>query len=299
MEERALCGPAARVDKPAGEPAPASRAEHVTVIRPAASWPHVDLPELWRYRELLATLVWRDINVRYKQTFLGVVWAIFQPVFTALIYIIVLGKFGKFPSGNLQYPVLTFSGLLQTQYFASALTQSSMSIVTNVNLVTKVYFPRLLMPLAAVLVPFVDFVIGSGVLIGIMAWFGVWPHSAVALLAPLFILLSMVTALGIGLALSAVNVRFRDVPYAIPVFMQVLPFVSGAVFAVDRVPQKWQWIMALNPVTSVISGWRWALLGSAPPDLAKLGLGVGVALVLLLCGLAYFRRSEPKFADTI
>jgi lipopolysaccharide transport system permease protein len=168
-----------------------------------------------------------------------------------------------------------------------------------VNLVTKVYFPRVLMPTSSVIVPLVDLVLGCVVLVGVMAWFKIWPQSLVVCLAPAFVLLALVTALGIGLFLSAVNVRFRDVPYVIPVFLQVLPFISGAVYALSSLPEKWQWILSLNPVTGVISGWRWTILDAPPPDPGKLALSVGVGILLLLGGIAYFQRSEPRFADTI
>jgi lipopolysaccharide transport system permease protein len=282
-----------------GRPGPASRSGRVTVIRPSSRVPRLDLGELWHYRELLGIFVWRDLKVRYKQTLIGIAWALFQPTFTALIYVLVLGKFGNFPSGNLPYPILTLSGLLITQYFSTSVTQSSNSIVSGVNLVTKVYFPRVLMPTSSVIVPLVDLALGCVVLVGVMAWFGIWPQSLVVLLAPAFVLLALVTALGIGLFLSAVNVRFRDVPYVIPVFLQVLPFISGAVYALSSLPEKWQWILSLNPVTGVISGWRWTILDAPPPDPGKLALSVGMGILLLLGGIAYFQRSEPRFADTI
>ncbi len=289
------------VDAPEAEVSVAApaRSERVTVIKPSSRLPRIDLGELWHYRELLGIFVWRDLKVRYKQTFIGVAWAIFQPVFTAAIYVLIFGRFARFPSGNLPYPLLAFSGLLVTQYFSTAVTQSSNSVVSGVNLVTKVYFPRVLMPTAAAIVPLVDFVLGFSVLLGLMSWYGIWPKGAIVALAPLFIVLALLTALGIGLFLSALNVRFRDVPYVIPVFMQVLPFVSGAVFALNRLPEKWQWILSLNPVTGVISGWRWTLLGDPPPDLGKFGLSLGVAALLLVVGFGYFKRSEPRFADTI
>jgi homopolymeric O-antigen transport system permease protein len=288
---------------PPAEPTPPSaddeRVRRVFVIRPAPRWPHLDLGELWHYRELLVTFVWRDIKVRYKQSFLGFAWAILVPVFTATVYVLIFGKFAKFPSGNLAYPILVFSGLLPMQYFTSALTGSSMSIVSNGNLVSKVYFPRVLLPLAGALGPVVDFVVALVVLIAMMAWYGTWPSGPVALLSPLFLALAFVTSLGVGFFLSALNVRFRDVRYAVPVFLQVLPFVSGVPYAVTAVPMKWQWILSLNPMTSVITGWRWALLDSPAPNFGQVAVSVAVAVLLMLGGLAYFRSTEPRFADTI
>jgi homopolymeric O-antigen transport system permease protein len=269
------------------------------VIRPAPRWPHLDIRELWHYRELMMRLVWRDVAVRYKQTFLGVAWALLVPAFTATIYVIVFGKFAKFPQGNVSYPSLVIAGVIPMQYFASSLTASSMSLVTNLPLVTKVYFPRVLLPLEAVLVPLVDLVVGLPVLITLMAYYKTWPNGLQVLAAPAFIALALITALGIGFLLSAVNVRYRDVPYMIPVFLQVLPLLSGVMYAVDRIPEKWQWFLAFNPMTAVISGWRWAVLGATEPNWTHTAVGVCVALILFLVGLSVFRASEPRFADTI
>lgn len=270
----------------------------VTVIQPAKSWPRIDYRELWRYRELLGVFVWRDLKVRYKQTLIGVGWAIFQPLFTAVVYSLIFGRFAKFPSGSLPYPIFAFAGILAMQYFSGALNLSSSSLSANVPLLTKVYFPRLLLPIHGVLVPLVDFVLASWVLVGMMFWFNTFP-SAQVVLAPLFILLAMVSALGAGLFLAALNARFRDVPYAIPAFMQVLPFLSGVPFALNGAPAKWQWLLSINPITTVVSGWRWCLLDGPPPVLGQALLGTFVALLTLVVGLAYFRRSEPRVADTI
>jgi lipopolysaccharide transport system permease protein len=279
-------------------PARADRADYVTVIGPASQWPRLDLGELWRYRELLGIFIWRDLKVRYRQTFVGATWAIFQPAFTALVYTLVFGRFAKFPSGGLPYPILAFAGVLAWQYFSAALNVSSASVVSNVPLVTKVYFPRVLLPLGGVMVPLVDLVLGSVLMIGMMAWFSTWPGPAVVL-APLFILLALVTALGASLLLSALNVRYRDVAYAIPLFMQVFPLLSAVPYELSGLPLKWQWLLSLNPMTAVVSGWRWAVLDGPQPVPEQLALSVGVAALIFCAGLAYFRRSEPKFADTI
>jgi lipopolysaccharide transport system permease protein len=270
----------------------------LTVITPATRWPRLNLGELWRFRGLLGIFIWRDLKVRYKQSVIGALWAIFQPAFTALVYTLIFGKFAKFPSGNLPYPVFAFSGILAWQYFSSALNVASASVVANVPLVTKVYFPRLLLPLAGVLVPLVDFVLACSVLGVMIMWFHTYPGPAVVL-APCFILLALVTALGVSLTLSSLFTRFRDVAYAIPVFMQVLPFLSGVPYSLDGAPEKWQWLLSLNPVTAVVTGWRWTVLGGPAPVPGQLAVSVAVALVLFVFGLAYFRRSEPRFADTI
>jgi lipopolysaccharide transport system permease protein len=283
----------------AGEANDIEATSRVTVIRPATRIPRLDVGELWHYRELLWTLVWRDVAVRYKQTFLGVAWAILVPAFTALVYVIVFGKFANFPAGSTPYPSLVVAGVLPMQYFASALSLASLSLLANLPLVTKVYFPRTLLPLGSVCVPLVDFVVGLPVLVFLIWKYDTWPSGWETLTAPLFILLAVVTVLGISLFLAAVNVRYRDVRYMIPVFLQVLPLLSGVMFAVDQIPVKWQWILAFNPMTSVIAGWRWAVLDAAQPDMGQVAVGVAVACVLFVVGLATFRSAEPTFADTI
>ena len=282
-----------------GAVASPTRAQPVFVIKPASRWPHLDVSELWHFRELLGTLVWRDVVVRYKQTFLGIVWAILVPAFTATVYVIVFGKFANFPSGGVAYPSLVIAGVLPMQYFASALTSSSMSLAANLQLVTKVYFPRVLLPLAAVIVPYIDFLVGLPVLLVLMWYYHTWPGGPEVLLAPFFMGLAVVTALGAGFLFSAINVRYRDVRYMIPVFLQVLPLLSGVMYAVDQIPEKWQWILSFNPMTAVIAGWRWAVLDAAPPNIGQTAVGVTVAVVLFVFGLAVFRSSEPRFADTI
>jgi lipopolysaccharide transport system permease protein len=269
------------------------------VIRPASRWPHLDVRELWHYRELIFTLVWRDIVVRYKQTFLGVIWAILVPALTTSVYVIVFGKFANFPHGNTPYPALAAAGVIPMQYFASALSSASTSLVANLPLVTKVYFPRVLLPLAAVVTPIVDFLLGLTVLFVVMAVYGTWPASAALALAPAFLALALVTALGIGFLLSTFTARWRDVPYMIPVFLQALPLVSGVMYALDEIPTKWQWIFSVNPMASVIAGWRWAILGETAPQLGQLAVSVSVAVLLFVFGLAVFRTYEPRFADTI
>ena len=269
------------------------------IIRPARRRPHLDVRELWHYREVLLTLVWRDVVVRYKQTFLGIAWAFLVPALTATVYIVVFGRFAKFPHGTTPYPVLVVAGVVPMQYFASAVTSSSTSLVSNLPLVTKVYFPRVLLPLAAVIVPLVDLIVALPVMITVMAIYGAWPNGAAGALAPVFIALAFVTALGIGFLLATINVRWRDVPYMIPVFLQILPLVSGVMYAMNQIPAKWQWLFSVNPMSSIIAGWRWAMLGETAPNWGQTAVSVTVSVVLFLCGLAVFRAFEPRFADTI
>jgi lipopolysaccharide transport system permease protein len=286
-------------ERPREAPEQAKRVERVTVIRPAPRRPHLDIPELWHYRELLGRFVWRDITVRYKQTFLGIAWALLVPLFAAAVYTVVFGKFANFPSGSVPYPALVLSGVLVMQYFTSSLSGSSVSLVANMQLVTKVYFPRTLLPLASAIVPAVDFVLGFLVLIPLMWYYHTGPDGIEVVLAPAFLALAFVTALGAGLLLSTLNVRYRDVPHMLPAFLPILPLLSGVPYAVQEIPEKWQWILALNPMTAVISGWRWAVLAGPPPDWGQTAVGVAIGVVLFLGGLAVFRTSEPRFADTI
>jgi homopolymeric O-antigen transport system permease protein len=287
------------VAEPRYDEAHLSPDRRTVVIRPASRWPHLDLRELWHYRELMFRLVWRDIVVRYKQTFLGVAWAVLVPAMTTTVYVIVFGKFANFPHGNTPYPSLTAAGVIPMQYFVSAVTASSMSLVSNLPLVTKVYFPRALLPIAAVVVPIVDFFIALPVLLVLMGIYGTWPDSAAVALAPAFLLLAFITALGIGFLLSTLTARWRDVPYMLPVFLQILPLVSGVMYALNQIPTKWQWIFSLNPMSAVIAGWRWAILGEAAPHLGRTAVSVSVAMLIFAVGLAVFRTYEPRFADTI
>jgi homopolymeric O-antigen transport system permease protein len=281
---------------------PASReaagSKRIIVIKPAPRWPHLDFRELWHYRELAVRLAWRDVAVRYKQTSVGVLWAIIQPFVTMVVFTLVFGKFADFPSKGVPYPIFTYSALLPWTYFASSVALSSSSVVSNRGLVTKVYFPRVLLPLTGSFVPLVDFAFASIVLVGMMAWFGVWPIAAIVL-APAFLFMALVTALGVGLFLSAVNVRYRDVPYAIPFVLQIWLYVSGVVYAISALPERYQWVLALNPMTAVISGFQWGVLGTPPPELGKTLVSIGATAAFIIVGLWYFRRSEPRFADTI
>jgi lipopolysaccharide transport system permease protein len=279
-------------------PAVRERDARVTVIKPAPRWPHFDFSELWHYRELLARLVWRDIAVRYKQTSIGIAWAIVQPFLTMVVFTFVFGRFANFPSKGLPYPIFTYSALLPWTYFASAVALSSASIVSNRGLVTKVYFPRVLLPLASVTVPIADFLPAFLVLIGMMFWYSTFPTIAI-LLAPLFLLMALAAALGVGLFFSALNVRYRDVPYAIPFLIQIWLYLSGVVYAINALPEKWQWVLSLNPMTAVISGFQWGVVGTPAPELAKTLVSVAATVLFVVIGLWFFRRSEPRFADTI
>jgi lipopolysaccharide transport system permease protein len=282
----------------AGDEAAERRETTVTVIRPPRGLPRLDVLELWRFRELAFRILWRDIKVRYKQTSIGVAWALLQPFLTMVVFTLIFGRFAGFPSQGFAYPVFLYSALLPWTYFASAVQSSSGSLVSNVGLVTKVYFPRTLLPLAAVAVPLVDFLLASSVLAGLMVWYGIVPAPTLPL-APVFLGLAIVTAFGVGLFFSALNVRFRDVPYAIPFVVQTWLYLSAVIYPIQALPEVWQWLLAFNPVASAVTGFRWAVLGTPAPDPGQFAVGVVSALVIFLAGLAFFRRTEATFADTI
>jgi lipopolysaccharide transport system permease protein len=256
------------------------------------------LGELWAYRELLYFLVWRDIKVRYKQTLLGAAWAIIQPVLTMVVFTLFFGNLAKVPSDGIPYPLFAFAGLVPWTLFAYSLTESSSSLVTNQNLITKVYFPRLIIPLASVLSGLVDFSISFAVLIVLMLYYGVMPQLAV-LTVPLFVVFAVLAALSIGIWLSALNVEFRDVRYTIPFLTQVWMFITPLAYASSLVPSKWRLIYGLNPMAGVVEGFRWALLGKTAAPGLLLAASIPAVILLLIGGSYYFRRMERTFADVV
>lgn len=265
-------------------------------ILPSKGWLSLNLGELWQYRELLFILIWRDIKVRYKQTVLGAVWAVLQPLLTMVVFTVFLEKL--MPKSDIPYPVFTFTALLPWQLFSHALIESSNSLVANQNLITKIYFPRIIIPLAAVLSGLVDFIIAFVVLLVLMAIYGIVPTVAI-LMVPLLIILAIATALAIGLWLSALNVEYRDVRYAIPFLAQLWFYASPIVYPVDLLSLKWQILYALNPMVGVIEGFRWALLGSKGFAYEIMLVSTCVVIFLLIGGVIYFRRMEDTFADIV
>lgn len=261
-------------------------------------WVAIDFGELWRYRELLVFQAIRDIRVRYKQTVLGVAWAVLQPVVTMVVFSLFFGKLAKLPSDGIPYPVFTFCALLPWQLFTYALTYSSNSLVDNANAVTKVYFPRLILPFSAVISGLIDFAIAFVVLAGIMFYYGVRPGWSVIVL-PLFIILALAVAMSIGVWLSALNVKYRDIRYTIPFLSQFWLFATPVAYSSSLVPEKWQTVYGINPMVSVVDGFRWALLGRSAPSIPMLIVSVIATVVLLACGLFYFRRMEKSFADIV
>lgn len=267
-------------------------------IEPIVGWRALQLRELWDYRELLYFLTWRDIKVRYKQTLLGAAWAIIQPVFTMVVFSLFFGKLGQIPSDGLPYPIFTFTALIPWTLFAHALSESSNSLVANKNLITKVYFPRLVVPLSAILAGLVDFSIAFVVLLLMMFYFKIIPTLAIVTI-PLFVLLAVLTALAIGLWLSALNVQFRDVRYTIPFMTQFWMFATPIAYPSSLVPEAWRPLYGLNPMAGVVEGFRWALLGKASPPGLMLAVSVVVVVLLLISGPFYFRRMEKTFADVV
>ncbi len=268
------------------------------LIGPRKGWLDLDLRSIYGYRELLYFLVWRDVKVRYKQASIGAAWAVLQPLMTMLVFTMVFGYFAKIPSDGLPYPIFTYCALLPWDCFAQAINLSSASVVRNAGLVNKVYFPRLIMPIAAAVTPLVDFAIAFVILVGMMVWYGIAPTWGVVTL-PLFLLLALLTALAVCLFLSALNVQYRDVGYAIPFLVQFWMYASPVVYSVHSVPEKWRALYSLNPMVGVIEGFRWALLGKEHPDFAVMAVSTLAVLALLFGGLVFFRRMERTFADVI
>lgn len=280
-------------------PASANASEApVIVIRPSKGWVPLKLRDLWQYRELLYFLIWRDVKVRYKQTALGAAWAIIQPFFTMVVFSVVFGQLAKIPSDGLPYPIFAYCALLPWQLFSHALTESGNSLVANERLITKVYFPRLVIPLSAVVAGLVDFGIAFVILLVMMAYYGISPTGAVFTL-PFFLVLALGTALAVGLWLSALNVQYRDVRYTIPFLTQFWLFATPIAYPSSLVPEPWRLFLGLNPMAGVVEGFRWALLGTAHPPGLILVVSVAAILALLVGGLYYFRRMERTFADVV
>ena len=277
-----------------------AEAFQLPVIRRQArpGWVAIDFAELWQYRELLVFFAVRDIKVRYKQTLLGIAWAILQPVMTMVVFSIFFGNLAGVPSDGLPYPVFSFCGLLPWQLFAFALTQSSNSLVNNAHVLTKVYFPRLIIPFASMIAGLIDFAIAFVVLVGIMFYYDIIPGWALITL-PFFVLLALAAALSVGLWLSALNVKYRDVRYTIPFLTQLWLFVTPVAYASSLVPSKWQAVYAINPMAGVVEGFRWALLGKAAPPGTMLIVSIAATAILLAGGLFYFARMEKTFPDII
>lgn len=267
-------------------------------IEPERGWIAIGFRELWQYRELLYFLTWRDVKVRYKQTALGAAWAIIQPFFMMVVFSLFFGRLAGVPSDGIPYPVFSFCGLLPWQLFAHALTESSNSLVGSQNLITKVYFPRLVIPIAAVLGGMIDFAIAFVILLLMMLYYGIVPSWAIVTL-PGFLLLALLTALAVGLWLSALNVKYRDIRYTINFLVQFWLFATPVAYPSSLIPEQYRAIYGLNPMAGVVEGFRWALLGKTEPPGSLLWVSIAVVTLLLVGGLYYFRRMEQEFADIV
>jgi lipopolysaccharide transport system permease protein len=255
--------------------------------------------DLWRYRELFYFLSWRDVLVRYKQTAIGVLWSFLRPVLTMVVFTVIFGKLAKLPSGGVPYPILVFSAMLPWQFFANSLSESSMSLVSNANLISKVYFPRLIIPASAVIVSLVDFLISFGILILLMGWYQFVPNWHMVTL-PLFMLMAFVASFGFGLWITSLNVKYRDFRYIIPFIVQFGLYISPVGFSSSIIPGKWRFLYSINPMVGVIDGFRWAILGGESRLYSPgFSLSVVLVVVILVTGLWYFRRTEKTFADIV
>ena len=274
--------------------------DNVQVIRiePTKGWVALQLKELWAYRELLYFLIWRDVKVRYKQTALGVAWAIIQPVFTMIVFSLFFGRLGKIPSDGIPYPIFCYAALVPWTFFSHGLTQASNSLVGSSNLIKKIYFPRLSVPIAAVTSGIIDFSISFVVLLGMMVYYGVYPTINV-IWVPLLLLLTLITSLGVSLWLSALNVQFRDVRYVLPFLTQLWLFATPIAYPSSLLPEPWRTLYSINPMVGVVEGFRWALLGAKTAPGPMMIVSSLTALALLVGGAFYFRRLEKTFADVV
>jgi lipopolysaccharide transport system permease protein len=267
-------------------------------IKPSTGLAALNLRDLWIYRELVFFMIWRDIKVRYKQTLLGAAWAVIQPVLTMLIFNFIFGTVAKVNTEGIPYPIFSYTALLPWGLFSAALNNASRSLTTNQNMVSKIYFPRLVLPLASVLGGLVDFAIAFLILIVLMIYYKVTPTSAIWTL-PLFLVLTVVTALGVSLWLSAINVQYRDVNYVLPFLTQFWLFLTPVAYSANVISAKWQFVYSLNPMAGVVNGFRWALLGTNTGPSMNMAISIGISLIFLVSGLFYFRSMERTFADTI
>lgn len=270
----------------------------VTIIRPRRGWWDIDWRSLWEYRELLYFFIWRDVKVRYKQTLIGAAWAIIQPFMTMVVFSLFFGKLAKIPSNGLPYPIFYYSALLPWTYFANSIQNATNTIVTHQNMVKKVYFPRLILPLSATLSGLVDFAIAFSVLLGMMFYYGIMPTWKLLSL-PLLLALATITALGVGLWLSALNALYRDVRYATPFLIQIWLFASPIAYPASMVPERWQWVYWLNPMTGVIEGFRWALTGQGQPLNNLFLVSIFIVIFVLAIGLMFFHKMEGTIADVV
>jgi lipopolysaccharide transport system permease protein len=279
-------------------PPSASAAASWYRIQPLRGWATLNLKELWQYRELAYFLAWRDVKVRYKQTLIGVMWVLLQPVAMMAVFWLLFGRIAQLPSNGVPYPLYILVALVPWQFFARVISESTNSLITDQRLITRVYFPRLVVPIATALTAFVDFSLAICLVALLMAWFSTVPGSAIILL-PMAIMLMFAAALGVGFWLSALNVEYRDVMHAVPFLVQFWFFVTPVLYATSMLPDSWRWIFAFNPMTSVVEGFRWCLVGMAPTDSHISAISAAIAVISFFSGMMWFRRRERSFVDSL
>jgi lipopolysaccharide transport system permease protein len=274
--------------------------EEITIIEPLHGWVPLNLREVFEYRDLLFYMTWRDITVRYKQTILGATWAILQPLMTMVVFSVFFGELAKIPSNGVPYPIFSYTALLPWTYFASGISRTSGVLVANTNLLKKVYFPRLILPISGMVSGLPDFGLSFIVLIGMMGYYGVYPRWAALPLLPLFLLLALIAALGVGLWLGALNAQYRDIRYLVPFLTQFWMYATPVIYPTSFLPERWRFVYALNPMAGVVEGFRWVLLAQGDaPDPVVMVISFVAALVVLITGAFYFRRMEKNFADIV
>jgi len=273
--------------------------ENLIIIKPQIGWLNIDIRELWEYRELVYFFVWRDIKIRYKQAAIGVLWAVFQPLTVMVIFTIFFGRFAKVPSDNIPYPVFVYTGLILWNYFSFGLSHSSESMVSNANIIQKIYFPRLIIPISSSLIGLIDFTIVSIILIGLMLYYHITANIIILAYLPILILITFLSSVGLGCFFASVNVKYRDVRYAIPFFIQILMFLTPVIYPISMLGNKYKWLLSLNPMSGVIETARGIIFGNRPVDWHLLSISILVSLVLFIFGIMYFRNTERYFADII
>lgn len=274
-----------------------NKPKYELTIKPRSRWWHLNLNELWRYRELAFIFSWRDIKVRYKQTAVGISWAVLQPISTVVIFSFFFGKLANIPSDNIPYPVFVFMGVVFWNYFSTSLTNASNTIIDNESIVKKVYFPRLILPISSAVTPVVDLMIALAILLVMMFYYGLFPPPVSIVVVPVLFLTSFLAAAGLGLFLASINLKYRDVRYALPFFIQMLMYLTPVIYPSSLVGEKYKWILALNPMTGVIEAARASILGVHPIDLQLLGSAILISILMFIFGVLNFKRTERFFAD--
>ncbi len=272
--------------------------DNIKILKPKKNFSWQDIKEVWQYRELLYFFALRDLKVRYKQTAIGVIWAILQPFLTMVVFTIFFGHFAKMPSDGIPYPIFVYTGLLLWQFFSSALGETSNCLISNQAIITKIYFPRLILPISGTITKLVDFLIASTILVGMIIYYDFSPNIIGFLILPLLLIISFLIAVSLGLILASINIKYRDVRYALPFFIQIMMFLTPVIYPAS-IAGKYSWILAINPMTGVIKAARAAILGNAPINWLLLGISAAASLILLVIGLIYFKKTERYFADIV